>query len=618
MRAPRSLHPMTATETDLTAADVAWNLEPLVEEQGVDGVDAHLAPRGGPTGGRDRTGPGHDRDTRRGRARRRDGARRRAPGAPRSGGLLRRAALHRRHDRPRARRADAAGRGGVDGDRDAGDLPRARMGRRTRRAGRGAPRRRPARVLRPPPALRPPLPAPPAHRARGEDPRREGRHRRERVVPPVQRADLCDHGRARRCDRARSSRDCRGSRSPDRSARARRGRGRGHRGSGAGAADAGVRVQHAAGRQGDRRPPAHATRVDREPEPRQRGERRIGAGARRRGRRAATTSPSGGTRSRRSYSASIVSPTTTGWRASPTPKRSSAGTRRAGWCSDAYASFSPELADVGDAVLRRVAGSTPRCDRASGPGAFCAYTVPSHHPYLLLNWTSSRRDVLTLAHELGHGLHAYLAREQGVFHMSTPLTLAETASVFGETVTFGRLLEATPDPDARLALLAESLEGQIATVFRQIAMNRFEDRVHTHRREVGELSVDDFGEALGRDPDRDARRRGGDHRGLPHMVVLHPALHRHARVRVRVRVRPAPRAVGLPPVRGARRRLRPRVPGAARRGRVEVAARSWARSSTAISPTRGSGSAGSRSSSNSSRRPRPRPSRPVGVTIPAP
>jgi oligoendopeptidase F len=120
--------------------------------------------------------------------------------------------------------------------------------------------------------------------------------------------------------------------------------------------------------------------------------------------------------------------------------------------------------------------------------------VPSHHPYVLLNWTARRRDVLTLAHELGHGLHAYLARDQGVFHQSTPLTLAETASVFGETVTFGRLLAETTDPAARLALLAESLEGQIATVFRQIAMNRFEDAVHVDRRERGELSVDRFGE----------------------------------------------------------------------------------------------------------------------------
>ena len=119
---------------------------------------------------------------------------------------------------------------------------------------------------------------------------------------------------------------------------------------------------------------------------------------------------------------------------------------------------------------------------------------PSHHPYLLLNYTAQRRDVLTLAHELGHGVHAYLAREQGVFHQTTPLTLAETASVFGETVTFGRLLDATTDPDARLALLAESLEGQIATVFRQTAMNRFEDAVHTARREEGELSVEQFGD----------------------------------------------------------------------------------------------------------------------------
>ena len=102
--------------------------------------------------------------------------------------------------------------------------------------------------------------------------------------------------------------------------------------------------------------------------------------------------------------------------------------------------------------------------------------------------------MLTLAHEMGHGLHAYLAREQGVFHQTTPLTLAETASVFGETVTFGRLLDATDDPAARLALLAESLEGQIATVFRQVAMNRFEDRVHTQRRAAGELSVEQFNE----------------------------------------------------------------------------------------------------------------------------
>lgn len=158
-----------------------------------------------------------------------------------------------------------------------------------------------------------------------------------------------------------------------------------------------------------------------------------------------------------------------------------------------YASFSPELADAGSRFFDEGWIDAPMRS-GKRPGAFCAYTVPSHHPYLLLNWTAKRRDVLTLAHELGHGLHAYLAREQGIFHQSTPLTLAETASVFGETVTFGRLLSDTTDPEARLALLAESLEGAIATVFRQIAMNRFEAAVHTERREVGELSVDRFGE----------------------------------------------------------------------------------------------------------------------------
>jgi oligoendopeptidase F len=160
---------------------------------------------------------------------------------------------------------------------------------------------------------------------------------------------------------------------------------------------------------------------------------------------------------------------------------------------DAYGSFSGELADTAN---RFFAGAWIDAPARPGkrPGAFCAYTVPSHHPYVLLNWTSRRRDVLTLAHELGHGLHAYLAREQGVFHQTTPLTLAETASVFGETVTFGRLLQEVTDPRERLALLASNLEDQIATVFRQIAMNRFENAMHTERREKGELSVDRFGE----------------------------------------------------------------------------------------------------------------------------
>jgi oligoendopeptidase F len=159
---------------------------------------------------------------------------------------------------------------------------------------------------------------------------------------------------------------------------------------------------------------------------------------------------------------------------------------------DAYSAFSQDLG----ALVRRFFDErwidAPVRPNKRG-GAFCSYTVPSVHPYVMLNYTHKRRDVLTLAHELGHGVHAALGGRQGVFHMATPLTLAETASVFGETLTFGRLLERAPSAESRLALLAESIEGSIATVFRQVAMNRFEHLAHTERRETGELSIDRIG-----------------------------------------------------------------------------------------------------------------------------
>src|SRR5207249_8404849 len=143
---------------------------------------------------------------------------------------------------------------------------------------------------------------------------------------------------------------------------------------------------------------------------------------------------------------------------------------------DAYGSFSSELEGAAHRFFEEQWIDAP-VRPGKRPGAFCAYTVPSHHPYVLLNWTSRRRDVLTLAHELGHGLHAYLAREQGVFHQGTPLTLAETASVFGETVTFGRLLEEVTDPQERLALLASNLQDQNPTVIRQLPINRLEQPI---------------------------------------------------------------------------------------------------------------------------------------------
>jgi oligoendopeptidase F len=158
-----------------------------------------------------------------------------------------------------------------------------------------------------------------------------------------------------------------------------------------------------------------------------------------------------------------------------------------------FSSFSPE---AGRIVRRffdeRWIDAPPRPHKRGG--AFCAYTVPSVHPYVMLNFTARRRDVLTMAHELGHGLHAALAQPRGVFHQSTPLTLAETASVFGEALVFGRMLSEAGSAESRLSLLAERLDGAIATVFRQMAMNRFEHLVHTRRRDDGELPADGIGE----------------------------------------------------------------------------------------------------------------------------
>ena len=156
---------------------------------------------------------------------------------------------------------------------------------------------------------------------------------------------------------------------------------------------------------------------------------------------------------------------------------------------DSYESFSPALGNLARRFFDERWIDAPVRPAKRG-GAFCAYGVPSVHPYVMLNYTARRRDVLTLAHELGHGVHATLGGSQGIFHMATPLTLAETASVFGETIVFGRLLERAETPESRLSLLAESIEGSLATVFRQIAMNRFEHLAHTERRERGELSLE--------------------------------------------------------------------------------------------------------------------------------
>jgi oligoendopeptidase F len=160
---------------------------------------------------------------------------------------------------------------------------------------------------------------------------------------------------------------------------------------------------------------------------------------------------------------------------------------------DTYDAFSPETGAIARRFFDERWIDAPVRPNKRG-GAFCSYTVPSVHPFVLLNFTARRRDVLTMAHELGHGLHAALAQPRGIFHQSTPLTLAETASVFGETLVFERLLAEAADDPQRLSLLAERIDGAIATVFRQMAMNRFEHLVHTRRRSEGELSVDRISE----------------------------------------------------------------------------------------------------------------------------
>jgi len=125
-------------------------------------------------------------------------------------------------------------------------------------------------------------------------------------------------------------------------------------------------------------------------------------------------------------------------------------------------------------------------------GAYSASTVVSVHPYVFMNFDGRLRDVQTLAHELGHGVHQYLARSQGELQSSTPLTTAETASVFAEMLVFEELMSRFKDPVDQLALLTGKIDDTIATVFRQISMNRFEEAIHLARREGGELTGEEF------------------------------------------------------------------------------------------------------------------------------
>jgi len=159
----------------------------------------------------------------------------------------------------------------------------------------------------------------------------------------------------------------------------------------------------------------------------------------------------------------------------------------------AFNRFSPEMADIAERFFKEGWIHAPVIP-GKASGAFAHPVTPSDHPYVLVNFTGTLRDVETLAHELGHGVHQVLAAGKGYFNSQTPLTLAETASVFGEMLVFSDILEQLETPEEKLGFSAAKLESIFATVFRQIAMNRFEDGIHNQRREKGELSQDEFSE----------------------------------------------------------------------------------------------------------------------------
>ncbi len=158
----------------------------------------------------------------------------------------------------------------------------------------------------------------------------------------------------------------------------------------------------------------------------------------------------------------------------------------------AYGLFAPEMADIARRFFDEGWIDAP-VRPGKAPGAFAHPTVPSAHPYILLNYQGKVRDVMTLAHELGHGVHQVLAAPQGALMAPTPLTLAETASVFGEMLTFRALLDETTDRKERKAMLAAKIEDMINTVVRQIAFYTFERKLHVERRE-GELTSERIGE----------------------------------------------------------------------------------------------------------------------------
>jgi oligoendopeptidase F len=157
----------------------------------------------------------------------------------------------------------------------------------------------------------------------------------------------------------------------------------------------------------------------------------------------------------------------------------------------AFEKFSPQMSSIANRFFDKLWIHAPVMQGKTG-GAFAHPVVPDIHPYILVNFTGNLRDIETIAHELGHGIHQVMAGKQGYLNSHTPLVLAETASVFCEMLVFKDLMKNLESPEDKLWLVANKIESIFATVFRQVAMNRFEDEIHNLRRSKGELPPHEF------------------------------------------------------------------------------------------------------------------------------
>ncbi len=229
---------------------------------------------------------------------------------------------------------------------------------------------------------------------------------------------------------------------------------------------------------------------------------------------------------------------------------------------DAFDAFDPKFREIaGEFFAKNWIDAEIR--KGKRGGAFCSSPSPFLHPYILCNYDDNLRDVMTVAHELGHGLHGSLSRKQNYFNYDTPLTTAETASVFGEMLVFDHLLGQQTDPQVQVALLAGKIEDIFATVFRQNVLTRFRRAgVFSEKRKTTHSG--NHRKALARRQRQILRRRRRHARRLQVGLVVHSALHSFPLLLLQLRLRPAPRACALSDVQGRRQKLRAEISRAPR------------------------------------------------------